>query len=169
MRDRRAVDTMRGIRGPGRLGGGCERCCDGGADKCSSIHGRHFTPSGREGNRDSVKKERAFQPGRTAPPQSRLLKLEPQAELHTARQVRTAGMQEARTADAAWVTRSARRSDAVHAAVDSVVLRMVEKVEVLPAKIEFARFAEREALEKAEIEVDAAGVGQGASAHVAEG
>src|SRR5713226_4819320 len=50
-----AVNVMC-VRSPGRLGGGCESCCDGSADKCASIHGRHFTPSGRKGNRDSAKK-----------------------------------------------------------------------------------------------------------------
>src|SRR5438477_5405198 len=65
MRDRRAAGQMGGVRGPGWLGGGCERCCDGSADKCSSIHGRHFTPSARKRNRDSAKKG-AVRGGRTA-------------------------------------------------------------------------------------------------------
>src|SRR5437773_7973703 len=52
--------------------------------------------------------------------------LEAQANLHAASRMGTAGMQEARTADTAWVTCRARRSDAVHAAVNAVVLRMVE-------------------------------------------
>src|SRR5947208_924855 len=37
--------------------GGFESCCNGSADKCSSIHGRHFTPFERKGNRDSVRKK----------------------------------------------------------------------------------------------------------------
>src|SRR6267142_1941966 len=52
-----AVNVMCGVRSPGWLGGGCESCGDGSADKCASIHGRHFTPSEREGKRDSVKKK----------------------------------------------------------------------------------------------------------------
>src|SRR5882762_9661143 len=52
-----AVNVMCGVRSPGWLGGGCESCCDGSANKCASIHGRHFTPSEREGKRDSVKKK----------------------------------------------------------------------------------------------------------------
>src|SRR5260370_26872728 len=51
-----AVNVMCGVRCPGWLGGGCESCCDGSTYKCASIHGRHFTPSGRKGNRDSVNK-----------------------------------------------------------------------------------------------------------------
>src|SRR5229473_3228105 len=48
---------MCGVRSPGRLGGGCESCCDGRADKSSSIHGRHFTPSGSGGTTIREKKE----------------------------------------------------------------------------------------------------------------
>src|SRR5256886_16903951 len=76
-----------------------------------------------------------------------LLELEPQAKLHTARQVRTAGMQEYRRTNAAWIAGRRANRSAVHAVVNAIVLRVIEKVEVLPAKIECARFAEREALE----------------------
>ncbi len=34
------VNVMCGVRGPGWLGCGCESCCDGGANKCASIHAR---------------------------------------------------------------------------------------------------------------------------------
>src|SRR5690242_20472394 len=95
--------------------------------------------------------------------------LEAHAKLHAASQVSAAGMQESRAADAARITRRARGPDAVHAAVDAVVLRMVEEVEVLPAEIERPRFREGEALEKAEVKVDPAGTVQGIAAHVAEG
>src|SRR5712691_12423504 len=83
--------------------------------------------------------------------------------------MRTAGMQESRRSYAGWITGRRANRSAVHAIVNAIVLRVIEKVEVLPAKIESARFAEREALEKAEIEVDTAGVGQGVAAHVSEG
>src|SRR6266436_4113079 len=43
-----AVNGVCGVRSPSRLGGGCESCCDGSADKSSSIHARHFTPSWKE-------------------------------------------------------------------------------------------------------------------------
>src|SRR6266699_1865301 len=57
MRGRKAADGMCGVRSPGWLGGGCESCCDGSADKCASIHGRHFTPFERKGNRVRWKRE----------------------------------------------------------------------------------------------------------------
>ena len=38
--DADTVDFVRGVCGPGWPGGGCKRCCDGGADKCASVHGR---------------------------------------------------------------------------------------------------------------------------------
>src|SRR6266581_1511905 len=66
MRGRRAADGMCGVRSPGWLGGGCESSGDGSADKCASIHGRHFTPSEREGNRGLVKKEGRY--GFAGPP-----------------------------------------------------------------------------------------------------
>src|SRR6266478_3436260 len=46
---------------------------------------------------------------------------------------------------------------------------MVEEVKVLPAEIESSRFAEREALEKTEIEVYSAGAGQGIATDIAKG
>src|ERR671922_864196 len=115
--------------------------------------------------------KRAAQLRRTALPGLGTSELEAQAELHATCEVSTAGMQEARASDAARVTGIAADRDraAIHAAVNTVVLRMVEKVEILPAEIEGSRFREREALEKAEIEVDAAGTVQSVAAHVTEG
>src|SRR5437879_13769823 len=84
------------------------------------------------------KKKKGDPTGSDRPPGLGTSELEAQAELHAASRMCTAGMQEARTADTAWVTCRARRSDAVHAAVNAVVLRMVEQVEILPAKIERA-------------------------------
>src|SRR4029077_1094566 len=52
MRGRRAACMKGGVRCPGRLGGGCETGCDGGADKWASIHGLHFTISRRKGKLD---------------------------------------------------------------------------------------------------------------------
>jgi hypothetical protein len=52
-----AVDLVDGVRSPSWLGGSGESGCDGSADKCASIHGRHFTPSGKEGNSGLVKKK----------------------------------------------------------------------------------------------------------------
>src|SRR5690349_24713315 len=78
-------------------------------------------------------------------------------------------MQESRTVETACIACSGTDRGAVHAVVNAVVLRMVEKVEVLPAKIERARFAEGESLEEAEIEVNSAGIGQCIAAYVAKG
>src|SRR5690349_20508499 len=78
-------------------------------------------------------------------------------------------MQESRTVETACIACSGTDRGAVHAVVNPVVLRMVEKVEGLPAKIERARFAEGESLEETEIEVDSAGIGQCIAANVTKG
>src|SRR4029077_17786711 len=62
-----AVNVMRGVRSPGWLGGVCESCSDGSADKCASIHARHFTPFERNGNRESAKKRRVGDSKSAAP------------------------------------------------------------------------------------------------------
>src|SRR5260370_20592320 len=49
---------MCGVRCPGWLGGSCKSCGDGCTDKCSSVHAPHFTPSGRKGHRESIKKQK---------------------------------------------------------------------------------------------------------------
>src|SRR5882672_2120205 len=51
--DADAIDFVRGVHGPGWAQSG-QGCCDGGADKCASIHAPHFTLSAGKGNRDSV-------------------------------------------------------------------------------------------------------------------
>ncbi len=81
--------------------------------------------------------------------------LEAEAELHAASEVSAAGMQEFRAS--------------IHAGIHAVILRVVEDVEVLPAEIESASFAEGEALEEAEVEVDATGAGKGVTADVTKG
>src|SRR5215831_4383943 len=57
----------------------------------------------------------------------------------------------------------------IHAGINAVVLRVVEDIEILPAEIECASFAEREALENAHVKVDAAGTGKCVAADIAEG
>src|SRR5712692_1336373 len=157
MCDRRAVDTMCGVRSPGWLDGGCKRCCDGGADKSASIHGRHFTPSAREENRESVRKK-----GRSdavGPPFWPVFgsEVEAQAKLHAARRVSAGQMPEVRAAKA-----GADRTCAI------AELRMVKEIVVLPAEIKARFFINGELLEYAEIEVHTSGQVQGVTPHVAK-
>src|SRR5437867_3850953 len=109
--------------------------------------------------------------GSDRPPELEASEEQPQAELHAALRVGSAGMQEVGRGYAAWVAGIAADRDcaAIHAAVNAVVLRVVEQVEVLPAEIETACFGEGEALEKAEVEIDAAGTVQSVASHVTEG
>src|SRR6266576_1955617 len=95
--------------------------------------------------------------------------LEAQAELHAARQVSAAGMQESRRGYAAWIAGGAGWPDAVHAAVNAIVLSMIEKIEILTAKVKRSCFGEGETLEQPEVEIQAAGVAQRIATHVAEG
>jgi len=103
--------------------------------------------------------------------------LEAQTKLHAARQVCAAGMQKAGRSYVIYrvavyadrISRGAGWPRAVHARVYPVVLRMVEEVESLPAEVECASFAEGEALEEAEVKVDAARIGERIAATVAEG
>src|SRR5437762_5896024 len=78
-------------------------------------------------------------------------------------------MQESRRGYAAWIAGGAGWPDAVHAAVSAIVLSMIEKIEILPAKVERSCFGEGETLEQPEVEIQAAGVGQRIATHVAEG
>src|SRR5437016_7536407 len=144
---------MCGVRGPGWLGSGCESCCNGSADKCSSIHGRHFTPSGRKGNRDSLKEGRSEQSGRPFLVEAEL-EIKPQTELHAARVVCAVQMQ-----------KGAAASKAV---IDAVELRVIKDVERFPAEFESSFFADGETLEDAEAEVEASGIVQGVPPDVAK-
>src|SRR6266480_24845 len=130
---------MCGVRSPGWLGCGCESCCDGSADKCSSIHERHFTPSRRKGNRDSVRKKSG--PSRTDRPFSLRLKSEikTQTELHPAPLVSVGQVQEAARAKVS---------------VDLIELGVIEEVKVFPAEVESSLLVNRELLEEAEVEVE---------------
>src|SRR5258706_595628 len=85
----------------------------------------------------------------------RKLELEAQSELHAARQMRPAGMQE--------VGRT------IHTAVHTVVLGVVKEIVVLPAEVNGVVFGPGEALGQAEVKVHAARVGQCAPANVTEG
>src|SRR6266704_4251769 len=134
---RKPADGMCGVRSPGWLGGGCESSGDGSADKCASIHGRHFTPSRKKGNRDSVKK------GAVRPVEPPLLveaelEIKPQTELHASPIMRVFQMQE--------VTRA-------KALADGVKLCVIKQVEGFPTEVESGPLVNREALEGTEIEV----------------
>src|SRR5258708_22361492 len=100
MCERGAVDVMSGVRSPGWLGGGCESGCDGSADKCASIHGRHFTLSKQKRNRDSVRQRKAafFE----TPPFGPVfyLEVEAQTKLYDARKVSSGEMHESGAAEA---------------------------------------------------------------------
>src|SRR5947208_17087188 len=77
-------------------------------------------------------------------------------------------MQESRRGYAAWIAGGAGWPDAVYAAVNAIVLSMVEKIEILPAKVERSCFGEGETLEQPEVEIHSAGVAQRIGTHVAE-
>src|SRR6266853_5133111 len=96
MRDRRAVDVTCGVRSPGRLSRGCERCSDGSADKCASIHGRILLLPVGKGTEIRRKKEgRSNRVGPPFWPESGL-EVKPQTELHAAREVSAGRVQEVR-------------------------------------------------------------------------
>src|SRR5437660_1363944 len=144
---------MCGVRGPGWLGSGCESCCNGSADKCSSIHGRHFTPFERKGNRDSMKKGRSDD---TRSPFLARLKSEikPQTELHAARVM-----------CAVQVQKGAATSEAV---IDAVELCVIEDVERLPTEFESGPFFDGKAFKDTEVEVEASRIVQGVPPDVAK-
>ena len=81
--------------------------------------------------------------------------------------MRSARVQKARRTDAACVTGCRAYRSAIHGVVDSVVLRMIEQVEIFPAEVECILLAESKALE-AEVEVDSARVGQSVAPDVAK-
>src|SRR5436189_4406944 len=73
-----------------------------------------------EGKGTGVQRKKKGDPTGSDRPPGLGSELEAQAKLHAARRMCTAGMEEARTADTAWVTCRAGRSDAVHATVNAV-------------------------------------------------
>src|SRR5690348_10724096 len=78
-------------------------------------------------------------------------------------------MQEARGTEAACIGGRGTHWRAIHSAGDAVVLRVVEEVEVLPTEVDCGALTEREALEEAEVEVEAAWTVKRVSANVTEG
>src|SRR5215469_14743363 len=120
---------------------------------------------GKKGNKDSVKKE-----GRRSEPDSnrrlsgfRASEIEPQTELHTAWIVR------ARQVHEGCASKGSSRLWRWHGAVYAIKLRVIEEVERFPAEFEPGALIDREALESAEVEVDASGQIQGVAPYVAEG
>src|SRR5436305_4297104 len=122
-------------------------------------------------------RKRAVRLSRTALSGVGASELEAQAKLHAPREMRVSGMKKRGCCDAPGVAGGVVCTTGAvhcHAAASSrtanlVELRMVEKVEVLPAEIDCFILAEGKALEEAEVEIQAARQVKGVASHIAEG
>src|SRR5215467_13280107 len=114
------------------------------------LRGKKRTEIQRKRRRGHLpEKVRAVRLGQTALSGLGTSELEAQAKLHAARKMRVSEMHETGAIE------TCSRVCFVHISVDGVELRVIEEVEVLPTEVDCFSLTKGEALEEAEVEVQA--------------